>query len=86
MRKALILRALLNSFHLYADQPVTWLQKYLAVDTVNPSSNEFRGAAFLENVLEEADIPFGTAEPAPGRGNIWARLKGGNKPVLILLH
>ena len=27
-----------------------------------------------------------SAESAPGRGNIWARLKGGDKPALILLH
>ena len=40
----------------------------------------------MANILEEADILFETAESAPGRGNIWARLKGGNQPALILLH
>jgi len=53
---------------------------------VNPSGNEFRGVAFLANILEEADIPFETAEPAPVRGNIWARLNGYNEPALILVH
>ena len=86
MRKALILLALLTSFPIHADQSVTWLQQYLAIDTVNPPGNEFRGVAFLANILEEADIQFETAESAPGRGNIWARLKGGNEPALILLH
>ena len=90
MRKALIALALLISlslsFPIHADQSVTWLQQYLAIDTVNPPGNEFRGVAFLANILEGAGIPFETAESAPGRGNIWARLKGGNEPALILLH
>ena len=30
--------------------------------------------------------PYETAESAPGRGNIWARLKGGTQPALMLLH
>ena len=86
MRKTLIALALLTSFAIHADQSVTWLQQYLAINTVNPPGNEFRGVAFLTNILEEAGIPFETVESAPGRGNIWARLKGGNKPALILLH
>ena len=77
MRKASIALVLLTSFAIHADQPVTWLQRYLAIDTVNPPGNEFRGVAFLTNILEDAGIPFETAESAPGRGNIWARLKGG---------
>ena len=40
----------------------------------------------MANILEEADILFETAESDPGRGNIWASLKGGNQPALILLH
>ena len=77
MRKALILLALLTSFCINAGKPATWLQQCLAIDTVNPLGNEFRGVAFLENLIEEADIRFETAESAPGRENIWARLKGG---------
>jgi len=77
MRKTLIALALLTSFAIHADQSVTWLQQYLAIDTVNPPGNEFRGVDFLTNILEEAGIPFETTESAPGRGNIWARLKGG---------
>ena len=70
MRKALILLALLTSFSIHAGKPVTRLQQCLAIDTVNSPGNEFRGAAVLENLLEEADIRFETAESAPGRGNI----------------
>jgi len=86
MLKVLISLALLTSLPIHADQPVSWLQQYLAIDTVNPPGNESRGVAFLAKILKEAGIPFETAESTPGRGNIWARLKGGNEPALILLH
>ena len=86
MRKALAVLSLLTSLPLHADQSVSWLQQYLAIDTVNPPGNESRGVTFLANILEKADIPFETVESAPGRGNIWARLKGGSEPALILLH
>ena len=65
---------------------MTWLQQYLAIDTVNPPGNGLRGVVFLANILEAVDIPFETAESARSRGNIWARLKWGTKPPLILLH
>jgi len=86
MLKLLISLALLTSFPIQADQSVNWLRQYLSIDTVNPPGNESRGVAFLANILEQADIPFETAESAPSRGNIWARLKGGDEPALILLH
>ena len=87
MRKAPILPTLLISFPIHAGQPATWLQQYLAIDTVNPPGNEFRGVTFLANILKQAVIPPETAESARRRGNIWARLKGGgNKLALILNH
>lgn len=70
----------------HVDEAVTRLRQYLAVDTVNPPGNESRGVDFLANLLEEAGIPYETAESAPGRGNIWARLEGGDLPALVLLH
>jgi acetylornithine deacetylase/succinyl-diaminopimelate desuccinylase-like protein len=70
----------------YGEQAVERLSRYVQIDTVNPPGNEVRGAKFLGELLEDAGIPFETAESAPGRGNIWARLKGGRKPGLVLLH
>jgi acetylornithine deacetylase/succinyl-diaminopimelate desuccinylase-like protein len=70
----------------YQDQVVPRLQAYLQIDTVNPPGNEARGVSYLGGLLNQAGIAFETAESAPGRGNIWARLKGGNKPALVLLH
>ena len=62
------------------------LARYLRIDTVNPPGNETRGAQFFAQQFEAAGIEYEIAESAPGRGNIWARLKGGRKPALVLLN
>lgn len=75
-----------NCFAANDEQLVQRLQQYIEIDTINPPGNESRGVAFLGKILEDAGISYETAESAPGRGNIWATLKGGNEPSLILLH
>ena len=73
----------------FADEGIERLSQYLQIDTINPPGNETRGVEFLAAILDEAGIPYETAESAPGRGNLWARLpaSGGKKePALILLH
>jgi len=67
-------------------EAVGWLQTYLRVNTINPPGNEIAGVQFFKAILDAEGIPYETAESAPGRGNIWARLKGGNQPALLLLH
>lgn len=62
------------------------LARYVEIDTTNPPGNESRGIAYLASVLEAAGIPYHTTESAPGRGNLWARLEGGDEPALVLLH
>ena len=68
------------------DEAVRWLQSYIRVNTVNPPGNEIAGVQFFKAIFDAEGIPFETAESAPGRGNIWARLKGGDQPALMLLH
>ncbi len=68
------------------DEAVAWLQEYIRVDTINPPGNESRAVNFFADIFTAEGISFQTAESAPGRGNIWARLKGGDKPALILLQ
>lgn len=68
------------------DRAVEWLQDYIRIDTVNPPGNEIAGVRFLAAILEVEGIPYETAESAHGRGNIWARLEGGDEPGLLLLH
>ena len=74
----------------YADDAVQRLSAYLQIDTINPPGNESRGVAYLAELLEEAGINYETAESAPGRGNLWARISGqqrrqAEKPTLVLL-
>lgn len=68
------------------NRAVEWLQEFVRVDTINPPGNEYRAVEFYARIFDEFGIPYETAESAPGRGNIWARLEGGNEPGLILLQ
>lgn len=68
------------------DEAVAWLQEFLQVDTINPPGNEARAVDFYAAIFEAEGIPYETAESAPGRGNIWARLPGGGEPALILIQ
>jgi acetylornithine deacetylase/succinyl-diaminopimelate desuccinylase-like protein len=65
---------------------VRLVQEYVRIDTTNPPGNEARAVEFFARIFEAEGIPYETAESAPGRGNIWARLEGGSKPALVLLH
>jgi acetylornithine deacetylase/succinyl-diaminopimelate desuccinylase-like protein len=61
-------------------------REYLRINTTNPPGNEGETMRWFARILKQEGIPFDTATSAPGRGNIWARLKGGNEPALVLLH
>jgi len=68
------------------DETVSLLQEYIRINTVNPPGNELEAVAFFARLLDREGIAYETAESAPGRGNIWARLEGGDEPALVLLH
>jgi len=68
------------------DEAVRWLQEFIRIDTINPPGNEYRAVDFYAAIFEAEGIEYETAESAPGRGNIWARLEGGDEPGLILLQ
>jgi len=68
------------------DEAVTWLQEYIRINTINPPGNETAGAEFFARIFEAEGVEYEMAESAPGRGNIWARLKGGDEPGIVLLH
>ena len=69
-----------------ADESVAWLQEFLRVDTINPPGNESRAVDFYSRIFDEEGIEWTAAESAPGRGNIWARIEGGDEPALVLLQ
>ncbi|HXE91801.1 MAG TPA: M20/M25/M40 family metallo-hydrolase [Terriglobales bacterium] len=72
----------------YAEQAVTWMTEYLRVDTTNPPGNEARAAAFFKKVLDAEGIENRVIEYAPGRANLWARIKGSGarRPLILLNH
>ena len=67
------------------DESVAWLQELIQIDTINPPGNESRAVDFYAAIFEAEGIEYETAESAPGRGNIWARLEGGDQPGLVVL-
>ena len=69
------------------DQAVTLLSRYIQIDTTNPPGDELKAALFLKAILERDGIPTRVIESAPGRANIYARLKGnGAKKAIVLMH
>jgi acetylornithine deacetylase/succinyl-diaminopimelate desuccinylase-like protein len=68
------------------DESVAWLQEFIQIDTINPPGNESRAVDFYAAIFEAEGIEYETAESAPGRGNIWARLEGGDEPGLMMLQ
>ena len=68
------------------DEAVAWLQDFIRVDTVNPPGNETRAVEFYREIFDAEGIEHEWVESAPGRGNIWARLEGGDEPGLMLLQ
>jgi acetylornithine deacetylase/succinyl-diaminopimelate desuccinylase-like protein len=71
-----------------AEELRTLLAELVAVDTSNPPGNETAAAQVAARWLREAGIEAELIEPAPGRGNLLARLKGsgGGRPILVLAH
>ncbi len=75
-------------FDALAKEATSWLAGYLKIETVNPPGNELAGAQYLQQLLAREGIESQIYESAPGRGNIYARLKGTGKarPIILLHH
>ena len=69
---------------------VSLLREYLRVNSTNPPGNELTAARFLRDFLGKEGIAaqiLDTAELAPGRANLYARVKGnGSKRAIALVH
>ena len=66
--------------------PIALLKEFVAVDTINPPGNEINAVRFYAEIFDQYGISYQVAESAPGRGNIWARIEGGDQPALMLLQ
>src|SRR5262245_7149747 len=62
--------------------------QYLKVDTTNPPGNEIHAAAFFADILKREGVEYQVFEPYPGRGVIWARVRGdgSKRPIILLNH
>jgi acetylornithine deacetylase/succinyl-diaminopimelate desuccinylase-like protein len=80
------MRGAMMDWHALGEETVGLLQRYLAIDTTNPPGNEAAGARFLADVLAAAGIASETAESAPGRANLVARVAGDGSLGGIVLH
>ncbi len=62
--------------------------QYLKLDTTNPPGNEIQAAQFFAGICKREGIEHEVFEPYPGRGTIWARLRGDGtgRPIVLLNH
>ena len=68
------------------EEAVELTRGYLRVNTTNPPGGETAGTRFLAEVLDGVGIASETAESAPGRGNLVARVRGDGSLGGIVLH
>jgi acetylornithine deacetylase/succinyl-diaminopimelate desuccinylase-like protein len=69
------------------NEAVSLLSRYIQIDTTNPPGNETRAAQFFKGIFDREGIESRIIESAPGRGSIYARLRGdGSKKAIVLLH
>ena len=64
------------------------LQQYLRINNTNPPGNEIEAARWLQAVLARDGIEATILEPAPGKANLVARLRGtgAGRPIVLLNH
>jgi acetylornithine deacetylase/succinyl-diaminopimelate desuccinylase-like protein len=69
-------------------EAVSLLSRYIQIDTTNPPGNEIKAAQFFKEIFDREGIEARIIESAPGRGNIYARLRGSGakKGVMLLNH
>jgi acetylornithine deacetylase/succinyl-diaminopimelate desuccinylase-like protein len=69
-------------------EAVSLLSRYVQIDTTNPPGNEIKAAQFFKQIFDREGIEARIIESAPGRGNIYARLRGSGakKGVMLLNH
>lgn len=71
-----------------AAEAVKHLQALLRCETVNPPGNESTAIEYIRSQFEAEGIEYRVLEAAPGRVNIWARIRGNGtkRPLLLLSH
>jgi len=70
------------------EEAVSLLSRYIQINTTNPPGDEIKAARFFKEIFDREGIEARIIESAPGRGNIYARLRGSGakKAVMLLNH
>jgi acetylornithine deacetylase/succinyl-diaminopimelate desuccinylase-like protein len=70
------------------DEAAALLSQYIRINTTNPPGNEVAAARWLASVLRRDGIEAQIFEPAPGKANLYARLRGSGaaRPLILLNH
>src|SRR2546425_8296552 len=70
------------------DEATGLLTRYLRINTTNPPGNEIAAARWLTVVLRRDGIDAQIFEPAQGKANLYARLRGDGsaRPLILLNH
>ena len=70
------------------DEAARLLSEYLRINTTNPPGNEIAAARWIAGVLRREGIEAQVFEPAPGKANLYARLRGDGsaRPIILLNH
>ena len=69
------------------EEAIAYLRRYIQIDTTNPPGNEIKAAQFFKEIFDRESIETSIIESAPGRANIYARLRGtGAKKAIVLLN
>jgi acetylornithine deacetylase/succinyl-diaminopimelate desuccinylase-like protein len=69
------------------DEAIALLRRYIQIDTTNPPGNEIKAARFFKELFDREGIESRIIESAPGRANIYARLRGtGAKKAIVLMN
>ena len=69
-------------------EAVQLLQELIRIDTTNPPGNERAAALHLQKLLESDGVETRLLDVAPGRANLYARIKGdgSRRPLILLSH
>ncbi|HKR11909.1 MAG TPA: M20/M25/M40 family metallo-hydrolase [Pyrinomonadaceae bacterium] len=69
-------------------EAVQLLQELIKIDTTNPPGNERAAALYLQKLLDSDGIETRLLDVAPGRANLYARIKGdgSRRPLILLSH
>lgn len=77
-----------SEWNALGDEAAQLLSQYIRINTTNPPGNEIVAARWLAAVLRREGIESQIFEPAPGKANLYARLRGDGsaRPIIMLNH